>query len=305
MRDQKLSGKEMNILFCIAGHIMEVVFPSTLDWEQLLPSFKPFRCNIPDINDIICSIYIVEKKIDTDLSSSKLRYQVSGHFGHLFSLMETEHNYISDVQFVENGNYYRMKSKKDFTASTVYIDWDYEYAGTILSSFLMIAYTMSTIIHNILMIHASVVEKDGYAYAFLGKSGTGKSTHSALWQTHIEGVELLNDDNPAIRIEKNGCIYVYGTPWSGKTPCYKNRKVLLKAFVRLNQASTNRFTWKEGVDALITLLPGCSSMRWNTLLYNEMCNSLEKVIVSVKTGCLDCLPNKEAALLCYEEMKKI
>lgn len=298
MIDQK------NIMFCVAENIMEVIFPATLEWELLLPSFKPFKCVVSENNNVMCSIQIVEKSIDIDLTSAKILYEVPGQFGHLFYLVETEQNYISDVQFIENGNHYRMKSTKNFTTSTVYVDSDDEFAGTILSSFLMIAYTMSTILHKTLMIHASVVEKDGYAYAFLGKSGTGKSTHSALWIDSIEGVELLNDDNPAIRIEEDGCINVYGTPWSGKTPCYKNRKVLLKALVRLNQASSNQFSWQEGVKALITLLPSCSSMRWNMLLYNEMCNNLEKVISSVKVACLDCLPNKDAALLCYDEIKK-
>jgi hypothetical protein len=34
----------------------------------------------------------------------------------------------------------------------------------------------------------------------LGKSGTGKSTHSRLWLDYVEGSELLNDDNPVVRI---------------------------------------------------------------------------------------------------------
>jgi hypothetical protein len=154
------------------------------------------------------------------------------------------------------------------------------------------------------LIHASVVEKDGNGYAFLGKSGTGKSTHSSLWLRYIEGTELLNDDNPAVRIEKDGNVSVYGAPWSGKTPCYRNRGVRLKALVRLEQATENRFTWKEGVAALITLLPSCSSMRWNSGLYAAMCNHLETIIGRVEVGYLECLPDREAALLCYEEVKK-
>jgi len=79
---------------------------------------------------------------------------------------------------------------------------------------------------------------------------------------------------------------------------------VLKALVRLQQAPYNRFTWKEGVEAIITLLPSCSSLRWNTLLYNEMCSCLEKVISKVKIACLACLPNREAVELCYKEIKK-
>jgi hypothetical protein len=169
----------------------------------------------------------------------------------------------------------------------------------------MIAFAQTAVLHQTVLIHASVVEKDRKGYAFLGKSGTGKSTHSSLWQKYIEGVDLLNDDNPAVRIEEDGNVYVYGTPWSGKTPCYKNRRVLLKAFVRLEKASANHFTWKTGTNALITLLPSCTSMRWNPMLYNEMCNLLEVIIGKVKAGYLECLPDKDAVMLCYETINEL
>ena len=305
MIDQKLLPEEKRILFCIATYLIEVVIPETFNWERLLPSFKPFKWNAHAEKEVICSIRIVKKPIHTEQNSAKVLHEVSNVLGYSFCLMETEHHYIADIQFIENGNHYRMASDKFFSNATVYVDWDDEYAGLIFSSFLMIAFTQSAVLHKTLMIHASVVEKDEKGYAFLGKSGTGKSTHSALWLRYIEGAVLLNDDNPAIHIEEDGSVNIYGTPWSGKRPCYKNRKVSLKALVRLEQASANRFTWKKGVDALITLLPSCSSMQWNALLYNEMCNLLEEVIAKVNVGRLDCLPDKEAALLCYEEMKKI
>ena len=195
-------------------------------------------------------------------------------------------------------------SDKMFSTSIAYVDWKDKSASLILTSFLMIAFAQSAVLHETFIIHASVVEKDGKGYAFLGKSGTGKSTHSLLWLRYVEGTELLNDDNPAIRIEEDGNVYVYGTPWSGKTPCYKNSRAPLKALVRLEQAPANCFTWKEGADALIALLPSCSSMRWNTLLYTGMCNLLEAVIGKVKVGYLKCLPNENAVRLCYNEIKK-
>jgi len=231
--------------------------------------------------------------------------EVSGVLGYWFCLMETEQNYIADVQFFEKGKKYRMMSDKMFSTSIAYVDWNDQSASIVMTSFIMIAFAQSAVLHATFMIHASVVEKDGKGYAFLGKSGTGKSTHSSLWVRYIEGTELLNDDNPAIWIEEDGSVYVYGTPWSGKTPCYKNRRVPLKAIVRLEQASANCFTWKEGSDALIALLPSCSSMQWNVLLYTGLCNLLEAVIAKVKIGYLKCLPNKDAVRLCYGEIKKV
>lgn len=47
------------------------------------------------------------------------------------------------------------------------------------------------------LLHASVVEKNGLAYAFVGKSGRGKSTLAALLLDH--GFQLVSDDICAVR----------------------------------------------------------------------------------------------------------
>ncbi|RZF61691.1 hypothetical protein [Sphingobacterium corticibacterium] len=64
---------------------------------------------------------------------------------------------------------------------------------------LMVTYGQAVLSFSTILLHASVIEQDGQGYAFLGKSGTGKSTHSRLWLLHIPNAALLNDDNPAIR----------------------------------------------------------------------------------------------------------
>ena len=94
-----------------------------------------------------------------------------------------------------------------------------------LHNALMLTFTRQTAPLDTLLIHSSVICKDQQGYAFLGKSGTGKSTHSRLWLQHIPGSELLNDDNPVIRI-CHGTPVIFGSPWSGKTPCYKKNGTL-------------------------------------------------------------------------------
>ena len=86
----------------------------------------------------------------------------------------------------------------------------------------MLCYAFAGAYEQTLLVHASVPQIGTTAFLFQGLSGTGKSTHSQLWRTHIPQVELLNDDNPVVRITADGRISVWGTPWSGKTPCYRN-----------------------------------------------------------------------------------
>ena len=65
---------------------------------------------------------------------------------------------------------------------------------------IMVLYALTTANLRTALFHSSVVSYQGRGYMFLGQSGTGKSTHSSLWLKYIEGTELVNDDNPVVRI---------------------------------------------------------------------------------------------------------
>ena len=86
---------------------------------------------------------------------------------------------------------------------------------------LMVLYSLATANLQTALFHAAVIRNKERGYLFLGKSGTGKSTHARLWLQYNEGSTLLNDDNPVVRLFKgeDGKIStkVYGSPWSGKT----------------------------------------------------------------------------------------
>lgn len=87
--------------------------------------------------------------------------------------------------------------------------------------------------------HSSCLELDGEGYAFSAVSGTGKSTHTALWQKHFgDRVTMINDDKPIIR-RCGGRFYVYGTPWMGKANIGTNTKAPLKAVYILERAKEN------------------------------------------------------------------
>lgn len=172
----------------------------------------------------------------------------------------------------------------------------------IVNNSLMLLFAMFTARYNTLLMHASVVINNGMAYMFLGKSGTGKSTHSRLWLKYIEGTCLLNDDNPVIRVLDDNSIRVFGSPWSGKTPCYKNESAILGGIVKLNQAPVNSINRVKGVNAYISVLPSASGMKWNKILTEGMHNTLTEIASRVPVFQLNCLPDAEAARLCRENL---
>lgn len=173
----------------------------------------------------------------------------------------------------------------------------------VLNNALMMLYALFTATRNTLLIHASVAVANGKGYVFLGKSGTGKSTHTRLWLNNIKGAWLLNDDNPVVKIESNGSVMVYGSPWSGKTPCYRNEKAPLGAVVRLSQAPHNSIRRLTGVQAYAALSPSASSMKWDRVMADGLHNTLSGIIQSVGIFHLECLPDADAAYLCYETVK--
>ena len=153
-------------------------------------------------------------------------------------------------------------------------------------------------------IHSSVAVKDGEAVLCLGESGTGKSTHTRLWRENIEGAKLLNDDSPIIRMIDGKCI-AYGSPWSGKTHCYINKSVPVRAIMRLSQAPHNRIYRLPALAAIGAVLPSCPpAFAYDNTLQDGICNTVSDIVASTPILHLECLPNAEAAYLSYSTIFK-
>ena len=165
---------------------------------------------------------------------------------------------------------------------------------------LMIQFAMASACLNTALFHSATVSFEGKGYMFLGKSGTGKSTHARLWLKNINGVELMNDDNPAVRIKTDGTAVVYGTPWSGKTPCYKNVSAPLGGIVLLSQAPYNKITRLSGIGAYAAIVPSISGKRWDSRIADGLHETENTLASNIPVWHLDCLPDADAARLCKE-----
>lgn len=168
---------------------------------------------------------------------------------------------------------------------------------------LMVMYALATANKQTALFHSSVVSFQDKAYMFLGKSGTGKSTHSRLWLKYIEGTELINDDNPVVRIHDDGSILVYGSPWSGKTPCYRNVSYPLGAIVLLEQAPQNVIRRLKPLEAYAALMISISGKRWDSRLAEGLHETENLLVTHASIWHLDCLPDEDAARVCNEMVK--
>lgn len=106
--------------------------------------------------------------------------------------------------------------------------------------------------HHRMVFHGATIEVDGRAYIFTAPSGTGKSTHIALWRRAFgQDVAIINGDKPMLRIvERNtagrgaggdlGSVLAYGTPWAGKENWQRNTSAPLAGICVVTRADADR-----------------------------------------------------------------
>ena len=193
----------------------------------------------------------------------------------------------------------QLEMSGDFHRGRLYVSGKPSSQAFAVNNALMLLFAFASAPFRALEMHASVVTRGGRGFLFLGKSGTGKSTHSRLWLEHIPGTELLNDDNPVLRIV-DGEARVFGSPWSGKTPCYKAQDAPVGAIVRLSQAPANRIDRLNVVAAYASVMASCSGYRPIRALADAQHETLAAVAQQVPCYHLDCLPDEAAARLCQE-----
>lgn len=150
------------------------------------------------------------------------------------------------------------------------------------------------------VVHSSSLSYKDNGILFSAPSGTGKSTHTGLWEkVYKDDVKIINDDMPAVR-KINGIWNLCGTPWSGKSERNINECVPLKAFVFLERGEKNEIFKIDGQKAVFlllnqTLLPVYKNMMSevmdnisdalnNVPCYLLKCNISEEAPVTVKEG---------------------
>ncbi|MGN0086158.1 MAG: hypothetical protein ACI353_01410 [Alloprevotella sp.] len=290
-----------NLLFKVAGVFFRVIFHPDTDGRPLLPSFPAFFVKEKNPVDLI-----FEMQVDTNPSESAIRGKELGQFdcggaNHGVYVLE-EGGYSIHISTPEGQLACILTTNADFSACRTQLYGGKAQQQFGLNNALMIAFAFAGSHHGILLMHASVPMLEGRAYLFLGKSGTGKSTHCKLWLQHIAETDLLNDDNPAVRAEEDGSIGVYGTPWSGKTPCYRSLRCEAGGFLRLEQYPENVLSRQTGVQAFASVLSSCSTMLWDKPSYEAICRTVEAVVRRVPVFYLKNLPNREAALMSYHAL---
>ena len=149
------------------------------------------------------------------------------------------------------------------------------------------------------VMHGAVISYKGQGLIFTAPSGTGKTTHIALWKSMFrDDVEIINGDKPILQITDSGAI-VYGTPWSGKEGWHKNMSAPLKGICLLRRGTVNKIRRMEVGECLSQLLKQVYLPR-NEQAAQKTLELFGKLVENVPMYILECDISEEAVKTAFE-----
>ena len=263
----------------------------------LLPSFGAFRYD-GEVGSCLFTLTVDDSTKPVAERELIRKFDTGNGDTLVYHLADGGYQFI--IRDIRNRDCCLLIANSDFSFCRCALNGDWVMRSFGLNDALMLVFAFAGAYRKTILIHASTILYKGYGYPFIAESGTGKSTHSSLWLKHVDNCELMNDDNPIVRIMDDGQPYIFGSPWSGKTPCYRPVWARLGAVTRIERASQNRIQKLSPVHAFASMLPACSSMKWDSVIYNHLCDAVTRVIETTPIYTLYCLPDQEAALLCHK-----
>lgn len=285
--------------YAVAGHIFSLHLPASDPLLRQMEAYASFRVvTMPSAGEQLFSLTVTAEPLQLPEGAREdARLDVNGM---PLRCGQTPDGFYFDF-FYEDRLAVRLLTDASFHKAKTFLS---EGRRGGLDTALMVMYALSAAPYDTLLFHASTVSVRGRAYLFLGKSGTGKSTHSQLWQKYVPDVQLINDDNPVVRMV-GGLPYVYGSPWSGKTPCYRNVRMIIRSMVLLQQSPKNAIRRLATLEAYAAVIGSVSGMQWNRQVADALHRTEEKLLSCLPIWQLDCRPDEEAVRLCHSTITKI
>ena len=264
--------------------------------EELIPSSKPFETDLTD-EPLIFELTVDDAYRPAEAGEEIGQFDCGGNNHGVYQ--RKDGGYEIRITNYMGQQCCLLCTTSDFSKGWVALNGGYSMRNFGLNNSLMIMYAFSAAHLNTMLFHASVIREKGYGYLFLGVSGTGKSTHTGNWLKYIPGTDLMNDDNPVVRFI-DGQAIVFGSPWSGKTPCYRSVHYPLGGIVLLSQAPYNKIERLNGIYAYAALMESISGKRWDERIADGLHQTENALASSIPVWHLECLPDEEAAILCNE-----
>ncbi len=234
----------------------------------------------------ILNCKIAELNTEINILSDKNRL-ISQSEGYLCEFQEPQIKIGFNMPFLQN----RIAELPSLTLSECEYIWTgYDFARQLLA-------------YDGFVLHASAVSYKNKAYLFSAPCGTGKSTHTTIWQ-RVFGADavIINDDKPALRLI-DGKLLVFGTPWSGKTDLNNNISSPLGGICFISRSDKNHIEKADKRSAVYLLLS--QTMRHPKKEFMEqLLDFFDKILDNIPVFKMGCNMEDSAAITAYEYMNK-
>ena len=239
------------------------------------------------------------------------KYKIADKVIEVTSIYEKVHDYCKDYLTDEPADFSVCITREDIIKEKDKSDSEYAYEGkkspdfsdTLLEEtavYRKIAEKMPD--YDTFVFHGSVVAVDGQGYLFTAKSGTGKSTHTALWREYLgDKAVMINDDKPMLKITDSG-VTAYGTPYNGKHRLGCNMSVPLKAICILTRGEKNSIVRIDKAEAYAMLLQQVYRPQ-DPLQMAKTLKLVDRLAANTELYKLACNMDIEAAEVAYNGMK--
>ena len=271
-------GKDMYSMLVAGISIsLDIVYEKEFDNSyKYKTDIKPeyyIKSNLVDNIDIPSKGFLYETKYYK-------KYEIDNH---IIQIQYFDDKLIGSIDYYNN----------EIIVNLLIHNFSYEY--------LLTQYALSYILglNNAIIMHGSSLVYKDLGIIFTAKSGTGKSTHSRLWQKYSDAV-VLNDDKNILKLENDELI-LYSSPWSGKHRLDNNIYHKLNALVFLYQRKDNYIEKLSKMKAFKLLMTQLDYPKdENKMLWDKITDKL----LNLNIYYLGCNMEKEAFDVCKNKIEE-
>lgn len=146
---------------------------------------------------------------------------------------------------------------------------------------------------GVFALHSASILYQDKAWLFSGSSGSGKSTHTALWN-HQYNTPYLNGDLNLLGFADDTPV-VYGIPWCGTSGLYTTEIIPLGGITFLKQAPTDTLMPMTAEEISLRTMQRLISPSWTNDMLLSNLSFVEKLNSSVPFFHLQCTKEDSAA----------
>lgn len=272
--------------------IADIIIEMDCRDEYMAAPFLDFLDNSEEKPDVY---WAVKEEVPVEPTGEKI-LSYSG-----FDIFRNREGNSIDVRY-NNLSYYSIYAiiyENQYQKATIYLpkpkmeESEIERMQNILMAFQREMFFFAALSLQGISIHsASIIYKEK-GIAFSAISGTGKSTHTNLWNKYYN-TPILDGDVTLCRVI-NGISYIYGLPWSGSSELYLNQRVELRAVIFLTQGKKNVVERIQATDTCKRWLARSFTSRWFSDIIQKESGIVQAILSSGVCGLtLSCNVSKEA-----------